>query len=926
MRMEKVKLIEKFLSFFGSPFHFFLNDMKGVNNQGVNINKAFSLENAIDINEKKPAWLYFTPNGNYGETIKVGDTLRNKRLKSTAKDYIASYYVDIDFRDATKYINPKESLEHIKEQIEKNMLPVTYIVQTGWWFHLYMFVKEDERQRVAKDFEGQFKKMQEHLSTLFDGWDPHAHGIQKLMRLPFTNHRKTWDAIPTKLFRVDYDSNDLDEGKVTISAITEVKELKDLIEPEHLIHHKSIRTFINNIGEVKITGDKTSVYSLDVINGISVLEIIKKLQNYPRKTTERSYVFKTSYVWGHTHAINVHYDDWEIYYPDWYRINAEENYVNNFTFMKYDIEDRPRWWPYAFLYYYFQKDRVKIKEFLSKEFGIIIDKETLKDSQVLLALDASRGEIYFTNKEVIYTVINENKGKIIETNVQLFDIPLMIRGTVCTNYTDDLLETSIPEVKYVFQDISNWQNKEHVLNFTEDRKRFNRNYGKYRIYFKGSEMDILDFRWAVNKATDWGKLTAYRHIALNGYSAIDDEEMFIFGDRVITKDGEETWLSHVKDLGKINLNNRKPPLVYKGNHVPVKVAFDKFKWLWTPNISVIGFLWFISAALGYKYWEPIRELNSLGIGLFFSWRTKAGKSEFIKIMKALLWFNEDMNRVSIIKTTEQPLRTIALDDCLMHCEEYTINLTQTKEGIIRDIINKTETLRWLPDGTNLSYKPKANIIIDWEILSSSESVSNRLIIIPMQVKHKTGNEEILYEIKGLRMYKEYFSKCLEYRDDILDLYRESYFWFKEEIPDSRYRAIYSHLIAINTMFELIDNEILLSLIGENLQLLNSIESWEEVDIILSDLLTQFRTWVKVTDPMKWKTKYLVPTTNDWKNKSRILLIWARQKYWDQIKIVGNTLVIEIFDEGERAADELNQELMGKMLAYIHQFKSSHRRM
>ena len=121
----------------------------------------------------------------------------------------------------------------------------------------------------------------------------------------------------------------------------------------------------------------------------------------------------------------------------------------------------------------------------------------------------------------------------------------------------------------------------------------------------------------------------------------------------------------------------------------------------------------------------------------------------------------DTKKYSIKSTTPQPLKQAATDDFVLHLEEFTWHIWEIKETIVRDVLNKAKTARWQADWENVYYIFRSALVLDWERLPESQSVSNRCVVVPMFEEDKLGDEKKLWWFVWKSFLKDFITQLYD---------------------------------------------------------------------------------------------------------------------------------------------------------------------
>lgn len=882
------------MKLFWESYQFTLPDIENIS--WVNYGITYDIPSLVEVNDKRPYGLFFTPNGNFWKANVPWEKV--SRSNTIAEKYISALYVDIDIKDTT-YTCIDNLMPEVLSIIQEQQLPVSYIVQSGWGLHLYMFVELESRFQVWG--LGKYKDLQESLAEIFPGGDKASHSLAKLMRLPFSNHWKTGKPIPVKLFKVekDFDSIELEE----------VTSPEQITLPEYSVFQfEHVRNLTQNLVEtVDVRRDmKTSIPTnitrdIDIVNKLPIESVFFKLEKYPRQTIGLSTTFKVKN--NHIFFQIVNTETWEtkIEHTDGYRINTQHNYVNNFSINKYLISDRPKGQVYAFLYYYFDKDSQKIQEFLEKEFNIKLQEE-VKDT-VMPPLKSGSGTIFFTQGWVIYKKeATTAQWKIIQKEVQLFRTPFKIKGVMESKYTMHG-ETSIPMKYYLIERLDLHKDNEFIINFSEDRKKFNRTYGQTGLIFLWEESDLLDFYLSVNYAVEAGQIQKYNLVYLNGLY----KDYFLMGDKFIDKDYNlhNEWENTVLKTQPVVCN------VIGRDEVTMADFTNHINQLYNTRIGYMGMLAYLTIFLGHNFWLPIKEYKQQFMvpWLLISWKTKVGKSTLIAMLKEGSWLTFDTKKLSALSSSPQPIKQTGTDSFLLHLEEFTWRIQPEKESIIRDIINKTNSSRWTPSGANIDYTYRAGLIIDGERLPASHSVVNRCIVLAMFENDKSGSEGTLYEMRNLSFLRDLLGKVFKLEEGaILTAYKQAENILSKEGYGWRQLLLHSYLLALNILFKIGKNSDVLAAIKDNIETLWEVSTdGDELSSLLSDIIINRRIIPRVIFDNSDHNHHTIeiPVTSEILWEKQIEFIGLLRKYKGFITVNNNKITINYTNKDKELVDKLS---------------------
>ena len=893
-----MKLIEKRLSLFWAPWIFLLPEWGRWLARTIDFSTYYDLKTYIKINEWEPFGLFFTPNWELWKINHIWEKV--KHAAKDAKLYMSSLYVDLDMRDSS-YSDIKKYKAYLIDTLWKDKFKAQYVVQTWNWFHVYAFIKEEERYKCWELFKSDFATLQKWIAASFDWWDPRSHSISKLMRMPFGKYWKTWQAIDTKLYKVIWSD--------TWVVLDEVIAEKDIVlDKDKCVGVQDIAVFLENLKPVvmqnkgqwkKILHDAGS----EQINSISLQDVLGKLHKYPRIFQWKKYIFRIS--WS-----RISFDiDWTRYYPDWYKLNINKNYINNFSFDEHNIDERPRWGTFVFLYRYFNKDMSKIDEFLKEEYWFSF---TLTDSDwTYLSLTTDTWLIYFTDKWVFYHTTEVKWKNIEDVKLKLFDTPLVVKWVIKTNY-DMLWESEDKVIYYIIKNMED--DSEIIIEFTEDRKRFNRKYWRKWFMFMAWEFQMLDFFMAINNAVKTWALKEYDFRYINWYYP----DYYIMWDNVIDKNYN---FVDTKEIDMI-LKTQEVLMEQQVDEVSLSSFWDKLTWIFSNRQAMLSFVTFITLMLWHKFRWPVMQKYKQQVllpGLFLSWDTRTGKTTLMTILKNWARIATDTKKYSIKSTTPQPLKQASTDDFILHLEEFTWHIGEVKETIVRDILNKAKTARWQADWDNVYYIFRSSLILDGEKLPESQSVSNRCVVVPMFEEDKIWTESKLWWFVWKSFLWDFIKQTYDIEvETIIKQFKSVEAVLRGEWIRDRNLLIYSFLLLTNRLYNIFLEPELIDAIKENLQLHSSIDKHNN---ILSDLLAELIITNRISPTLVMEQdiyKIIVPFTMEIKNRNKVILMNIQKKYPGKIQTLWNNIIITL---NPKDSSEDNKELYNIVILFKRYFKN-----
>lgn len=895
--MQNKQLIKKWLSLFWESTTFLLPDIKW--SQWIDWSLANTLDDNLAANLDAPFGMYFTPNGNFWRKQTIWEKL--VRRAADAEKYISCFFFDIDIK-STDFQSVDEAFDKTIEILKERNLRFHFLTKSGWGVHGYIFVEPTQRYNVWEAHIRNFNGIMKTISEFFPGWDPSVGTIERLMRMPFSNHWKTGLPIKVELYRLDWE----DEVEVV-----KVKDEDDIFIGEYTYlqseHVTSMASSIKEDIDVKKNlGGKLSLGTsslIDQINKIPIGNILNHIKKYPRVNwdTSTQFVYKNSFI----SFLHTNLKTGEVKEEDTmgYRIWEDRNCVNNFTNHNHDINDRPRWGPYSFLYYYFHKDLIKINEFLKVEFKIQFEEKT--EEFMMPTIVSSAGIIQFTKTNVIYKKEQvDNKWKVNVVNRILFDSPIVIKGIMESKYSL-FWEKEHSQKYYILHRPDAFEDKDVIIDFNESRSKFNQKYWGTWLVFKGQEEDLLDFYVALNHAVGAWQIEKYQLRYLNWFYP----EYFLLGNTFVTPDFQihKAWQGTILKTQKVEV------LVTGREYVTAVEFYDMMCKIFSKRVTTLSLLSYMALFLGHNFWEPIKRVKQQFMmpGLILSGLTRVGKSTLISILKEGSGISIESKRMAI-SATMQPLRQMATDAFIVHYDEFTGIIPLEKEHMIRDILNKANSARWTITGDNINYHYRASLMIDWERLPASASVLNRMIAVPMFEEDKLGSELKLEDIRHMSYMKDLITSAYKYVDEEsrIELFRKAETALLAEWIGWRNLLLNTYLYAMAMMLGFKNLKEIASIIKYNVWVIEaSSTQQDELSSVLSDaILTKRFIPVKRHSFANGEYTIELPLTSEFINEKGVHLIAIQKKYpnitlyWNRLTIIipeDDTKMMSLVDHYEQ---------------------------
>ena len=875
------------------------------NRTALNYKTYFWLEKSYEINKEQSYGLFFSPNWNLWKVNVEWESVRHKLID--CEDYITCVYADLDKKESSyKNRTIEEYFDYVKDTIRQRDFIVHYILQSWWGFHLYTFVDPAQREEIGQKFKWDWKAIQCAIAEIFDWWDKNSHSICKLMRMPFSNHWKTWMPKQCKLWKVNRR-----QKQYTFTEVTKPEDIT-LTWEDHLVNVWWLASFLENQRPVRVSNPKwqdvTFAPMTENINKLPIVDVIRRLEKYPKPNPEnKKIIYKTD---GFRIRFLV---DGKIVHTDWYKVNAAKNYVNNFSLENHPRDERPAWPVYVFLLNYFGKDMVAMWNFLKTEYDIdFLDggKETF------MQLPTDKWVIMFQDDGIYYRT-TRTKGKETEdANEKLFDVPFIIKWWMRVGQ-DKYWETDDMNYYYIISLLDRDEDdpEEMIIEYKPDKSRFNNEYGKKWISFTKSDTYLVDFYSALKAwLKDW-IIRKYKYIGLNWYYP----DMYVEGNRIYNTDWD---LLNTEGL-PLKFNTTAIDTCPITKEVTMSKYWEMLREVFVDEESILCFVTFIVLAMWDKFWWHYLNWNLQQIilpWLFISGKTKSGKSTMVNLLLNWFWLSSNCRRASVKGTTLQPLKQSATDDFILHREEFTWRwMTEEKENLIRDVLNKTKTARWMIDWTNTRYTYRSSLVLDWERLPDSESVINRCVVVPFNLKGRIGTIEKLRRFVWVWFKRDFITKLYkldpdEVKKDFQDAQDRC---VKAGILD-RYSMIYWFLLCVNQWFNLFLEDELLSVIKRNLKESDELDK-EQTPLasILNEVINEYKVKPTISTEWDWEYKVIIPIPNQLMSQVKLDIMDMIAHYTSKRMIFSKqNLVVTLLSRDE---SELNKELYNTIILYKSHF-------
>lgn len=876
----------------------------------MNTKQYLPLEGVLDVNNGRPYLAAFTPNWNYGKVNVIGKEVHHE--KSDAEAYVAALVIDLDL-DKSWFKTKGDYFKYITDEIENSHLKIGFINETGWGYHAYLFIREEDRYNVGKLLQwSNFKNIEEKLAEQFRGWDKSSHSIAKLMRLPYSKYRKnspmnTMSGFECKLMKFTRDSrwnlvmqNMINPEQINLDwveqlSLTWVKAMLWSIEDEKNYDVKYETQNVKDNSKYNETCEE--------VNKLSIIEVIEKLANYSREYNWNTYIFKVywwSHIWFLMNGSN------ELVRTDWYVINRNGNYVQCFSDILHPIDERPRWQVYPFLHYYFKWERGKLNAFLEKEYWITFSHKSDWAIESYLSFDTDSWTFDFSSDGVWCAT---NKG-----TKRIFPTPFTVKWMFQTRYT--LQWETVEPNSYYLVNVGNNRHTEFKITPVFDRKKFNMMYWWMWLATKASDIELIDlWHWLSVLASEW-TIPVYDYKYVNWYY----NNLYIIWNTAYNTDGEEV------DVEPMNIILDTPIVerYHTSEDVTVKEFWAKFRQLYSDRESMVMFTTFITLLTGHNFRVP--ELKNyitqvLVPWLFLSWKSQSWKTTAITLCKHWFELSTDSKKFSVKGVTAQPINQASTDARLLHLEERTGRISEDKENIVRNILNKSTASRWLVSWDNVFYNYKSSVIIDWETSPSSESVVNRCIYIPFYKEDRTWNMTLINSFSTLSYLKDFIRKLYQIdKSKIRPTFQSKQKLLMENWLNDREANNYSFILCVNEWFDIYEEEELMKAIRQNMELDKTVaETRLDLSSLFSELLIEKRVWATKTYTDEYVTQIFVPLSDEALQQHKVDIMGIIRRYGnDKVRAKWSNLIIT-YDS--RDTSEKNVELyqiLNLFSSHIHQ--------
>jgi len=907
-----LEIAKKWLDITWYSAAFLVKDFKKAN-WTVDTSINYSLENLIQINRwsndegNTPYWIHYTPNWKLWTKNVPWNKIHRKN--EDVEPYIARLYVDIDWRMGN-IKSKQELLDSTLNTIKSTWLKVSHILETKDGYHLYIPILPSDKAKLGRALGNEwFEIVEWWIANLFEWGDKNIHKMNWLMRLPLSLWNKLWPSFQTKLYKLNRvrDEN-WQVQSINLIEITSADELE--VKDEDCVIAQSVIDFYNNIKPVDMNAtDSKEAKQQTTVNQLPFPEVFKKLEDYPREYNGSTYIYRLDW-----NEIKISENWWLSFRStDGYRLNRQDNYVNNFSFASHNIDERPRWSVFPFLYRYFNQNIPQLKQFLLKEFNIDLDCNSWT---IYNTFTTGSSNFQFTDSWIYLNSTVEKKGNVETYRRLIMKAKIEVRWILKT-HSEMAWETKNVKIKYIFHNKST--DEDILISYKETTKKFNAEYWEQWLRFKDTDKSLIEMFDAMDEAGEEWILPIHTDITQNWYYS--EPKMFVYWAKVFGENWEEMDTSSMNVI----FNTEEIPEHKIEKEISVAQYCNKLRDVFSDREAMLASCWWLTGLSSSSFWIEVlwnRLPQVLVPWTFFTGATRAWKSTMINILKEWAWMNIDARKVSIAKTTPQPLQQDAQDCLPLHLEEYSQNIWEEKEWMLRDILNLWNTKRGKQDWSNIIYKYRSPIVVDGEILPTTPSVVNRFVCVPMYKEDKKGTPELLASFKWAWYLKDFVQTLLNVdKEDVAKKYFEylkavNKLWITEE----RTASNYAFILATNWIFNLFNEDALLHCISENAGLQDVEDGKEDplasrlADIIVNKIVTPL---VKV----EWDdTIMCIPMTKEFVTKYTTIISSIIKMYWrERVHIENSNLQLH---HNHLDSSDINNNFLDVISAFRRYCKDS----
>lgn len=786
------------MSYFWKPVVEFLKEWDKAIKTKIDTDVYYAHEAMLEMNKTDPVGLFFTPNWEYPQYTIGRSKLWVRKSDNTKQKYNA-LYVDFDYRHSSQKNKDIFTREQYRDLIVEQWFSIikikpTFVVETKNWFHVYRLIDESARRKIEWI---NYRALNRYFwEIMWDiGADTDSAAINKLMRVPWAIQWKYDTPFTTKLWYVDSEFQLTEQEQSIIEYLTE----SDI--------NKSVDWIKKNSKEYAVVkkefSSRNDWYYSARLDDITIPVLfdalaISSIYKGPKYTLQWSAI----------------YIDWVK--TDWYKYHRGKDFVHCFSMWFHDIDERPRGNAISFMYHLFKKNWSTVDEFVREAFLFSIYK-------------------VFENADL--ENINETKISRSWKSVIFSDLWVFLEWEINSGKKSDHYKSAV--INQPMQFLGVWKSKISKMWSESDEERplflFKRWEQTFEIESCFSEMDF-NKKYQKKNITFVGWDIAVKHVFEILSSSDEAKKLNIISDSWHHGHCIVIWWKLVH--GYLNENDyiipdTEPPEDINKKEIDIYDLFKKITVCFGEKITALVMLSTVSL-----YGMNIRsDIWMIVFPAMFIWgRTKSWKSTLAKIMKHMIWFSDRYRRYAVNSITPQPLSVASTSNCLLHLEEFTNIQNPQIENLLRNIINRDKSSRWLTDG-NIHFNHRSPLLLLWESLPTADSLQNRLMLVRLDWKHDASNVDLIYELERYTCVE--FIKAFYEAVDRNELAKWYYEWvsrMRQAGMDWRWCEVYWFLYTINKQMWLIDQDLLVDYSIENYNSMNMNNvQWDTIDYFVAAL-------------------------------------------------------------------------------------------
>lgn len=878
-------MLKEFLSLCWNPVYEFLvhsERKKETNPTVISEQRNFNpLELALYKNkELHNLCLFFTPNGNYGDLISSDKVCPKKGIRTKNKNGNSPHwnmlFVELDIKWSWL-----DSHEALREEAEKTFswftMRPSFVSKTPWWWHLYRPISKDAKQSLSTISNDDMSLALKELWLAFVWWDTSSMAVNKLMRVPTSYHRKTWEPILVEFYQYydDWLQEIYDEDKIQFMDNKTVRWT--VAYALRSAKWASIeKKFDKQVGQERMSW----IYELDFER------IFDRLHKYPRLYKWKTYQFS---LWkNNTVDVTV---DWSTFSTDWYKLckRTEWDFINCFSMGNHPIEERPRWPIVPFLYHYFDSSIKSVNKFLTTEFDInILDLEQDWLEWIDLVIVRQDSSITFSESWVTIKHVVMKEGSESVVTKEVIKIPIKMVSRSFVYQTEWFLEWEKGKRIYIVETDMGRQ--------TLERRTTKKSFNDFHdgIFRYGVDNDLWLFFDSLERA----------------------EEIPII--KAIEQNGHYDWYSYLWwelvhwKTDSLNLISHKYAIKHSAEKISIKQSLEDLRKVWKKRIIDPVFCQCLAMqALNLRWWHKIYPW------ILITGKTWWGKSTISAIMQSLLWYETGEREEALPWITPQPLKEKSTDFWILFFEELTNKISSVCEENLRLIINRNTGARGTTNG-NLRYVFRSPLFITWERTFKEESLNNRVAVITNTKQdinkeyERTLRWEIIGRLEKSTFLKEYLSTIHKVKFRLEPTYKIKRDILVSSWLDNRFADAWAYWMAMIDLFDLdITNEEYISYVRHHLWSMWFLRKESSEDclhtfktIVIQASMDRSVIWTYMSIRM-WK-KLMVTFMDEFYEKKRSIInttVSQMQERWIKAAVNDKTITVMFNDiDSEKTQD------------------------